>query len=106
MKESLDLIRQWKSLPQNHALDSRDDHSEFMFICEAYLVYNENHCAFVLGEWSQDYAMVLYPFSRNNLTARTHDGYIKAAQEAQKRSNGKKDVSVQGVKGFSSLFQV
>ena len=50
--------------------------------------------------------MVLYPFVRNNLTPRTHDGYLSAASEAQRRSNGGKDVSVFGIKGFSTLFQV
>jgi hypothetical protein len=50
--------------------------------------------------------MVLYPFIRNDLTPRTHNGYINAAREAQKRSNGKKDVSIHGIKGFSTLFQV
>ena len=65
-----------------------------------------NILLFILGEWSQDFSMVLYPFSRNDLTPRTHDGYLAAAQEAQKKSNGKRNISVHGVKGFSSLFQV
>ena len=50
--------------------------------------------------------MVLYPFVLNNLVPRTHDGYLTAAREAQRRSNGGKEVSVAGIKGFSTLFQV
>jgi hypothetical protein len=61
---------------------------------------------FFIGEWNPTHSMVLYPFIRNDLTSRTHDGYINAAREAQKKSNGKKNVSVDGIKGFSSLFQV
>jgi hypothetical protein len=59
-----------------------------------------------LGEWNGQHGMVLYPFALNNLAARTHDGYLTAAREAQRRSNGGKDVSVGGIKGFSTLFQV
>ena len=50
--------------------------------------------------------MVLYPFTRNDLTPRTHDSYVNAAREAQRRSKGDKDVSILGIKGFSTLFEV
>ena len=50
--------------------------------------------------------MVLYPFIRNDLTVRTHRSYLNAAREAQRRSNGRKDISVDGIKGLSTLLQV
>ncbi|CAF5169078.1 unnamed protein product, partial [Rotaria sp. Silwood1] len=37
--------------------------------------------------WSSTYNKVLYPYKNNNLTARTHDSYIKAAEEAILKSN-------------------
>lgn len=50
--------------------------------------------------------MVLYPFSRNDWTPRSQSSYLKAAQEAQQRSSGKKAVSVDGIKGISKLVEV
>lgn len=69
------------------------------------LLQKKNRC-FILGEWNPDCNMVLYPFTRNDLTARTHDSYLDAAREAQRRSNGRKDVSIDGIKGLSTLLQV
>ncbi|CAF4650476.1 unnamed protein product, partial [Rotaria magnacalcarata] len=48
--------------------------------------------------WSPDYKKVLYPYEKNDLTARTHDSYLKAAREAIRKSNGGKEVAVEGIK--------
>ncbi|CAF1410547.1 unnamed protein product [Adineta ricciae] len=58
------------------------------------------------GIWSAEYNKVLYPYANNDLTTRTHSGYLKAAQEALHKSNGKKEVAVDGIKGLSSLLQI
>jgi hypothetical protein len=49
---------------------------------------------------------VLYPYTNNDYTPRTHDGYLKAARAAIKRSNGGKEVPVDGIKGLSSLLKI
>lgn len=59
-----------------------------------------------LGEWSVNNNMVVYPYARNNLTPRTHLEYLDAANEAQKKSIHGKNVSIHGIKGLSTLFQV
>ncbi len=59
-----------------------------------------------LGIWSAGYNKVLYPYSKNDLTPRTHDGYLKAAEEALRKSNGGKEIAVHGIKGLSSLLQI
>ncbi|CAF1561803.1 unnamed protein product, partial [Didymodactylos carnosus] len=58
------------------------------------------------GVWDAGYNKVLYPYANNDLTARTHDGYLKAAREALRKSNGGKEVAVDGIKGLSSLLQI
>lgn len=63
-------------------------------------------CLYVKGEWNSEHKLVLYPYAHNNLTPRTHDSYLHAAREAQRKSNGGKSVSIAGVKGFSTLFEV
>jgi hypothetical protein len=49
---------------------------------------------------------VLYPYKNNDYTSRTHENYLKAAREAVKKSNGRKEASVDGIKGLSSLLQI
>ena len=63
--------------------------------------FTEKILCFIQGEWNPDCNVVLYSFTRNDLTARTHDSYLDAAREAQRRSNGRRDVSIDGIK---SLF--
>ncbi|CAF1483624.1 unnamed protein product [Adineta ricciae] len=58
------------------------------------------------GEWSGLYKVVVYPFTRNNLTPRTHAEYLDAAKEAQKKSAHGKAVSIRGIKGLSTLLEV
>ncbi|CAF0759304.1 unnamed protein product, partial [Didymodactylos carnosus] len=60
----------------------------------------------VLGEWNATYKMILYPYNGNDYTARTHDGYVKAAQEAVKQSSGGREVAVDGIKGLSALLEI
>ncbi|CAF2918961.1 unnamed protein product, partial [Rotaria sp. Silwood2] len=57
-------------------------------------------------EWSAEHNIVVYPFIRNNLTLRTHSAYLDAAREAQKKSTNGKVVTVEGIKGLSTLLQV
>ncbi|CAF1502758.1 unnamed protein product, partial [Adineta ricciae] len=57
------------------------------------------------GEWSALYSVVVYPFTRNNLTPRTHAEYLDAAKEAQKKSLHGKTVSIRGIKGLSTLLE-
>lgn len=59
-----------------------------------------------VGEWNPENKVVIYPFAQNNLTSRTHEQYIKAAKEAQKKSTHSKTASVNGIKGISALLQV
>ncbi|CAF3040317.1 unnamed protein product [Rotaria sp. Silwood2] len=49
---------------------------------------------------------MLYPYSNNDYTARTHDSYLKSAREAVKKSKGHKEVAVNGIKGLSYLFEI
>ncbi|CAF4657096.1 unnamed protein product, partial [Rotaria socialis] len=49
---------------------------------------------------------VVYPFTRNNLTPRTHSTYLNAAKEAQTKSIRGKAVSIGGIKGLSTLLQI
>ncbi|CAF3413761.1 unnamed protein product [Rotaria socialis] len=58
------------------------------------------------GEWSTENNVVVYPFTRNNLTPRTHSTYLNAAKEAQTKSIRGKAVSIGGIKGLSTLLQV
>ncbi|CAF0999379.1 unnamed protein product [Rotaria magnacalcarata] len=58
------------------------------------------------GEWSAGSKTVVYPFTQNNLTPRTHATYLDAAKEAQKKSIRSKTVSVNGIKGLSTLLQI
>jgi hypothetical protein len=48
----------------------------------------------------------VYPYAINDRTPRSHDAYLKAAKEACRRSNGRKEVAVDGIKGYSSLCDV
>ncbi|CAF4418103.1 unnamed protein product, partial [Rotaria sp. Silwood2] len=57
-------------------------------------------------EWNETYKMILYPYSGNDYTPRTHNGYVKAAQEAIKKSNGGRKVTVDGIKGISALLEI
>ncbi|CAF3472495.1 unnamed protein product [Rotaria socialis] len=58
------------------------------------------------GEWNAENKVVIYPFTQNNLTSRTHEEYINAAREAKKKSTRKKNISVNGIKGISALLQI
>ncbi|CAF3566226.1 unnamed protein product [Rotaria socialis] len=58
------------------------------------------------GEWSTENNVVVYPFTRNNLTPRTHSTYLNAAKEAQTKSIRGKAVSIGGIKGLSTLLQI
>ncbi|CAM4848007.1 unnamed protein product, partial [Rotaria magnacalcarata] len=58
------------------------------------------------GEWNAENKVVIYPFTQNNLTSRTHQEYINAAREAKKKSTTKKNISVNGIKGISALLQI
>lgn len=70
------------------------------------VLYLINLIFHVLGIWSPDYKKVLYPYKNNDLTARTHESYLKAAREAIRKSNGGKEVAVDGIKGLSSLLRI
>lgn len=59
-----------------------------------------------LGIWKSEHNKVVYPYAYNDLTPRTHDGYLKAAREALRKSNGGKEVAVDGIKGLSSLLRI
>ena len=50
--------------------------------------------------------MILYPYNRNDYTARTHDGYVKAGQKAVKKSSGGREVVVDGIKSLSALLEI
>ncbi|CAF1598178.1 unnamed protein product, partial [Didymodactylos carnosus] len=63
-------------------------------------------CCRTKGEWNATYKMILYPYNGNDYTARTHDGYVKAAQEAAKKSSGGREVAVDGIKGLSALLEI
>ncbi|CAF3575551.1 unnamed protein product [Rotaria socialis] len=71
-----------------------------LFCCTTYF-NGYSACTFCCsrGIWSPDYKKVLYPYENNDLTARTHDSYLKAAREAIRKSNGGKEVAVEGIKG-------
>ncbi|CAF1332759.1 unnamed protein product [Rotaria sordida] len=56
------------------------------------------YSSIVLGIWNPKYNKMLYPYSNNDYTARTHDGYLKSAREAVKKSKGHKKVAVDGIK--------
>ncbi|CAF4175782.1 unnamed protein product, partial [Rotaria magnacalcarata] len=56
-------------------------------------------------EWNTENNVVVYPFTRNNLTPRTHSTYLNAAKEAQTKSIRGKAVSIGGIKGLSTLLQ-
>ncbi|CAF4922950.1 unnamed protein product [Rotaria sp. Silwood1] len=78
-----------------------------VFCCTTYF-NGYSACTFCCsrGIWSSTYNKVLYPYKNNNLTARTHDSYIKAAEEAILKSNRGKEVAVDGIKNFSSLLRI
>ncbi|CAF2156728.1 unnamed protein product [Rotaria magnacalcarata] len=78
-----------------------------LFCCTTYF-NGYSACTFCCsrGIWSPDYKKVLYPYEKNDLTARTHDSYLKAAREAIRKSNGGKEVAVEGIKGLSSLLRI
>ncbi|CAF1345618.1 unnamed protein product [Didymodactylos carnosus] len=44
--------------------------------------YSACTCCCTKGVWSNIYKTVLYSYAGNDYTSRTHDGYLKAAQEA------------------------
>ncbi|CAF1508466.1 unnamed protein product, partial [Rotaria sordida] len=56
------------------------------------------------GIWNPEYNKVLYPYKNNDFTARTHDSYLKAAREAIRKSNGGKEVAVDGIKAIKLLY--
>lgn len=61
---------------------------------------------FCLGIWSNDFNKVLYPYSPTDRRPRTQRDYISSAQEAMKKSKGKKEIAVDGIKGVSSLLKI
>ena len=61
---------------------------------------------FIPGVWSADYNKVLYPYSGNDLVPRTHYGYLTAAKEAVRKSNGGKKVDVNDIKSISTLLNI
>lgn len=61
---------------------------------------------FILGIWNRDFNKVIYPYSTTDRTPRTHHGYIRSAQEARKRSTGRKEIAVDGIKGVSPLLEI
>ncbi|CAF1611018.1 unnamed protein product [Rotaria magnacalcarata] len=60
----------------------------------------------ILGVWNPKYNKVVYPYSKNDYTARTHEDYLKSAREAVKKSKGRKQVATDGIKGLSCLFKI
>ncbi|CAF1433030.1 unnamed protein product [Rotaria sordida] len=78
-----------------------------LFCCTTYF-NGYSACTFCRsrGIWYPEYNKVLYPYKNNDLTARTHDSYLKAAREAIRKSNGGKEVAVDGIKGLSSLLRI
>lgn len=61
---------------------------------------------YFIGIWNPCFKKVLYPYKLNDPTPRTHHGYLKAAQEAIRKSNGGKEVPIDGIKGLSTLLQI
>ncbi|CAF1042899.1 unnamed protein product [Didymodactylos carnosus] len=57
------------------------------------------------GIWDAGYNKVLYPYANNDLRARTHVGYLKAAREVRK-STGGEEVAVDRIKRLASLLQI
>ncbi|CAF1129138.1 unnamed protein product, partial [Didymodactylos carnosus] len=57
-------------------------------------------------DWNPMYKKVLYPYNQNNYTPRTHVGYLKAAEEAVKKSSGYREINVEGIKGLSALTEI
>lgn len=60
----------------------------------------------LIGRWSAEHRVVLYPFTDVDQRIRTHDDYLNTAREALDRSRNGKDCSVDGVKGLSVLIKV
>ena len=52
---------------------------------------------FFIGVWNSCYHKVLYPYKSVDLTPRTHHGYRRAAREAVRKSNGGKEVAIDGI---------
>lgn len=48
----------------------------------------------------------MYPYSENSVRVRTQHDYLAAAREALRRSKNGKEVSVDGIKGFSILLNL
>ncbi|CAF1397524.1 unnamed protein product [Rotaria magnacalcarata] len=59
-----------------------------------------------ISVWNPKYNKVVYPYSKNDYTARTHEDYLKSAREAVKKSKGRKQVATDGIKGLSCLFKI
>ena len=61
-------------------------------------------CCSCLGIWNGNFNKVLYPYSANDRTPRTQHDYIRSGQEAAKRSQGRKEIAVDGIKGVFPLL--
>ncbi|CAF3357693.1 unnamed protein product [Rotaria socialis] len=78
-----------------------------LFCCTAsFNGYSACSFCYSRGVWNPKYNKVVYPYSKNDYTARTHEDYLKSAREAVKKSKGRKQVATDGIKGLSCLFKI